>query len=97
MLCPGLGITMHPEVRSTIREMGSAAASGALGVPAACKPICNPDAPEWDETKETDQNERAVIVSLHRGHRIRESSSETRETYVALLITQRRRRGRMGR
>ena len=56
---------------------------------AACKPICKPDAPEWDETEETEQNERAVLVPVRRGHRIRERSSETRETYVALLITQR--------
>jgi hypothetical protein len=56
----------------------------------ACRPICKPDAPEWDETKETEQNERTMLVPVRRGHRIRERSSETRETYVALLITQRR-------
>ena len=55
---------------------------------ATCKPVCKPDAPEWDETEETEQNERAVLVPVRRGHRIRERSSETRETYVALLITQ---------
>jgi hypothetical protein len=32
-----------------------------------------------------------VLVPVRRGHRIHERSSETRETYVALLITQRRR------
>ena len=57
---------------------------------AACKPICKPDVPEWDQTGETEQNERAVLVPVRRGHPIRERSSETRETYVALLITQRR-------
>ena len=65
------------------------AASGAVSMPAACKPICKPDAPEWDETEETEQNERTVLVPVRRGHRIRERSSETPETYVALLITQR--------
>jgi hypothetical protein len=63
-------------------------ASRAVSVSAACKPICKPDAPEWDETEETGQNERAVLVPVRRGHRIRERSSETRETYVALLVTQ---------
>jgi hypothetical protein len=61
-----------------------------MSVSTACKPICKPDAPEWDETEETEQNERTVLVPVRRGHRIRERSSATRETYVALLITQRR-------
>jgi hypothetical protein len=60
-------------------------------VSAACKPICKPDAPERDKTEETEQNERAVLVPVRRGHRIRERSSETGKTYVALLITQRSR------
>jgi hypothetical protein len=73
-----------------IRKMWSTA-SGAVSVSAACKPICKPDAPEWDEIEETEQNARAVLVPIRRGHRIRERSSETPETYVALLITQRQR------
>jgi hypothetical protein len=60
-------------------------------VSTVCKPICKPYAPEWDETEETEQNERTVLVPVRRGHRIRERSSATRETYVALLITQRSR------
>jgi hypothetical protein len=73
-----------------IRQIGQPD-SGAVSVSTACKPICKPDASEWDETEETEQNERAVLVPVRRGHRIRERSSQTRETYVALLITQRSR------
>jgi hypothetical protein len=71
------------------RKMWSAA-SGAVSVHAACKPICKPDAPGWDETEETEQNKRAVLVPVRRGHRIRGRSSKTPETYVVVLITQRR-------
>jgi hypothetical protein len=75
-----------------LHKFGTAeAASGAVSLPAACKPICKPDATEWDETEETEQNERAVLIPVRRGHRIRERLCETRETYVALLITQRSR------
>jgi hypothetical protein len=57
---------------------------------AKCKPICKLDGPEWDETGQTEQNERAVPGPIRRGYRIRERSSETPETYVVVLITQRR-------
>jgi len=60
-----------------------------VSVPAACKPICKPDDLGWDETGETERTERVVLVPIRRGHRIRERSSETPETHVALLITQR--------
>jgi hypothetical protein len=60
--------------------------SGVVSAPAARKPICKPDVPGWDETEETEQTERAVLVPVRRGHRVRERSPETPETCVALLI-----------
>jgi hypothetical protein len=60
-----------------------------VSAPAARKTICKPDVPGWDGTEETEQTERAVLVPVRRGHRVRERSSETPETCVVLLITQR--------
>jgi hypothetical protein len=58
----------------------------AVSVPTTSKPICKPDAPEWNERGETDQTERVVLVPVRRGHRTRERSSGTPETCVVLLI-----------
>ena len=65
------------------------AASGVVSVPGARKPICKPDASEWDGTGGTGQTERAVLAPVRRGQRVRERSSETPETRVVVLITQR--------
>jgi hypothetical protein len=40
---------------------------------------------------ETEQTERAMLIRVRRDYRVRERSSETPETCVVLLITQRRR------
>ena len=57
-------------------KISLASDSGAVSVSTARKPMCKPDAPEWDETEETEQNERTVLVPVRRGHRIRERSSK---------------------
>jgi hypothetical protein len=66
---------------------------GRTPEPCACplhvKPICKPDAPEWDGTGETGQTDCAVLGLVRRGHRIRERPPATGETRVVWLITQR--------
>ena len=54
-----------------------------------CKPICKPDAVKLSETGETKPTDRNVICPVRRGHRTRERPSETPETRVVRLITQR--------
>ncbi len=56
-----------------------------------CKPICKPDAARQHETGETKPTERDGIWPVRRGHRTRGRLSETSETCVVWLITQRSR------
>jgi hypothetical protein len=56
-----------------------------------CKPICKPDAARQRETGETEPTEQDRICPVRRGHHARERQSETGETHVVWLITQRSR------
>jgi hypothetical protein len=81
----------------TVRRPGRAATEGSEGCGKLqinslfCKPICKPDAARPYETGETEPTERDGICPVCRGHHACGRRSETGETHVVWLITQRSR------